>query len=70
MLPEENSSDESQAALATQLSQEPGRSLWRDKKFLRGDWLLVGLPPALSGHQNYYYWVLADYTGECMWAVS
>ena len=42
MLPEENSSDESQAALATQLSEEPGRSLSRDNKSLRGDWLLVG----------------------------
>ena len=43
-------------ALATQPGDKPGRSLWRDKKFLRGDWLPAGLPPALSGHQNYYYW--------------
>ncbi len=25
-----------------------------------------GLPPALSGHQNYYYWGPLDYTGEIM----
>lgn len=25
-----------------------------------------GLPPALSGHQNYYYWGPRDYTGELM----
>jgi len=56
MLLEENSSDESPAALATQLSEEPGRSISRDNKSLRGDWLLVGLPPALPRHQNYYYW--------------
>jgi hypothetical protein len=34
MLPEENSSHESQAALATQLSEEPGRSISRDNKVL------------------------------------
>jgi len=26
----------------------------------------MGLPPALSGHQNYYYWGTHGYTGECM----
>jgi hypothetical protein len=26
----------------------------------------IGLPPALSGHQNYYYWGPRGYTGECM----
>src|SRR5262249_17229486 len=26
----------------------------------------MGLPPALSGHQNYYYWGPRGYTGECM----
>lgn len=26
----------------------------------------MGLPPALSGHQNYYYWGPHRYTGECM----
>ncbi len=25
-----------------------------------------GLPPALSGHQNYFYWGPLDYTGEIM----
>ena len=25
-----------------------------------------GLPPALSGHQNYFYWGPDDYTGEIM----
>ena len=25
-----------------------------------------GLPPALSGHQNYFYWGPGDYTGEIM----
>src|SRR5213080_3887044 len=25
-----------------------------------------GLPPALSGHQNYFYWGPRDYTGEIM----
>ena len=26
----------------------------------------MGLPPALSGHQNYFYWGPRGYTGECM----
>lgn len=26
----------------------------------------MGLPPAISGHQNYYYWGPRGYTGECM----
>lgn len=26
----------------------------------------MGLPSALSGHQNYYYWGARGYTGECM----
>ena len=26
----------------------------------------IGLPPALSGHQNYYYWGPRGYTGQCM----
>jgi hypothetical protein len=26
----------------------------------------MGLPPAISGHQNYYYWGTHGYTGECM----
>lgn len=26
----------------------------------------MGLPPALSGHQNYYYWGPRGYTGECI----
>jgi len=26
----------------------------------------LGLPPAISGHQNYYYWGPRGYTGECM----
>ncbi|HEX8871231.1 MAG TPA: hypothetical protein VF758_00620, partial [Candidatus Acidoferrum sp.] len=26
----------------------------------------MGLPPAISGHQNYYYWGPRTYTGECM----
>jgi hypothetical protein len=26
----------------------------------------MGLPSALSGHQNYYYWGSRGYTGECM----
>lgn len=26
----------------------------------------VGLPPALSGHQNYYYWGSRGYSGECV----
>jgi hypothetical protein len=25
----------------------------------------MGLPPAISGHQNYYYWGPRGYTGEC-----
>jgi hypothetical protein len=25
-----------------------------------------GLPPAISGHQNYWYWGPRDYTGQCM----
>ena len=25
-----------------------------------------GLPPALSGHQNYYFWGPRDYTGELL----
>jgi hypothetical protein len=26
----------------------------------------VGLPPAISGHQNYFYWGPRGYTGECV----
>jgi hypothetical protein len=26
----------------------------------------MGLPPAISGHQNYFYWGPRGYTGECM----
>ncbi len=26
----------------------------------------MGLPPAISGHQNYFYWGPHGYTGECM----
>lgn len=26
----------------------------------------MGLPPAISGHQNYYYWGPRGYSGECM----
>jgi hypothetical protein len=26
----------------------------------------MGLPPAISGHQNYFYWGFRDYTGECV----
>lgn len=26
----------------------------------------VGLPPAISGHQNYFYWGPRGYTGQCM----
>jgi hypothetical protein len=26
----------------------------------------LGLPNAISGHQNYYYWGPGGYTGECM----
>jgi len=26
----------------------------------------MGLPPAISGHQNYYYWGTHGYTGECL----
>jgi len=26
----------------------------------------MGLPPAISGHQNYYYWGPRGYTGECL----
>jgi len=26
----------------------------------------IGLPNAISGHQNYYYWGPGGYTGECM----
>jgi hypothetical protein len=26
----------------------------------------MGLPPAISGHQNYYYWGPRGYTGECV----
>jgi hypothetical protein len=26
----------------------------------------MGLPPAISGHQNYYYWGPREYTGECV----
>jgi hypothetical protein len=26
----------------------------------------MGLPPAISGHQNYYYWGPRGFTGECM----
>ena len=29
-----------------------------------------GLPPALSGHQNYFYWGPDDYTGEIMIALD
>ena len=27
---------------------------------------MMGLPPAISGHQNYYYWGPRGYSGECM----
>jgi len=26
----------------------------------------LGLPPAISGHQNYFYWGSHGYTGQCM----
>jgi Dolichyl-phosphate-mannose-protein mannosyltransferase len=26
----------------------------------------MGLPPAISGHQNYFYWGPREYTGQCM----
>jgi hypothetical protein len=26
----------------------------------------MGLPPAISGHQNYFYWGPREYSGECM----
>jgi 4-amino-4-deoxy-L-arabinose transferase-like glycosyltransferase len=30
----------------------------------------LGLPPAISGHQNYYYWGPRDYTGEIVIALG
>jgi hypothetical protein len=26
----------------------------------------MGLPPAISGHQNYFYWGAHGYSGECL----
>jgi hypothetical protein len=30
----------------------------------------LGLPSAISGHQNYYYWGPRDYTGEVVIALG
>jgi hypothetical protein len=70
MLPEENSSHESQAALATQLSEEPdGRYRVTTKSFEE-----IGYPWAchrlFPGTRITATGVLADYTGECIRAVS
>ena len=30
----------------------------------------MGLPPAISGHQNYFYWGPRGFTGACMNAAA
>ena len=32
--------------------------------FLAFTWPKLGLPPAISGHQNYFFWGSRDWTGE------
>jgi len=32
--------------------------------FLAFTWSKLGLPPAISGHQNYFLWGPRDWTGE------